>query len=563
MLHALYLGVILVCIAPIIPGLLGAILPALGYLPPLNLTEPSLKGLVSVFDWNGIWTSISLSIYSAGTSTFLACLISFIIIQATWGTKFWRKLEKTLAPLLALPHVAFAIGFAFLFSPTGLISRVLSLNADLYNFVQSLSGGALLIKDSYAVGLIVMLTIKEVPFLLLMSISILHQLNIGQTLKVSQAMGYEHSQIWWKCIFPQWLSGLRFPIFAVIAYGLSVVDVALVLGPTNPPTFAVLVWQWFNDPDLTFLPRAASGALLLFIIASIMIAASRAVEWLLCKKCIRWQFSGRYGQKIPGRFLYLGTLGLTLLIIPITLVWSFAQRWSFPQLLPTQWSNKFWLYEWDNIINAIEQSIFVALTSSTVALLFAIIAHEYHTRSTWRAPNYIIAIPMLIPQLSILFGIQIMTLITGSDLHLLWVCWAHVLFAFPYVYLSLDGPWRNFNVKLIHVATSLGKSPAYAWWNIKLPYLLPGVVIAWSVGASVSLAQYLPTLMLGSGRVNTITTEAVAIASGADRRVTAIYALWQTFLPLIFFSIAMLMSYKFSKKYRITNKGSSANDAIT
>lgn len=563
MLYMLYLGVIFVCIVPIFPGILGAILPALGYLPPLNLTEPNIQGLISVFDWAGVWTSISLSIYSSAISTFLACLFSFIIIQASWGTKFWYKLEKTLAPLLALPHVAFAIGFAFLFSPTGLISRLLSLNADLYNYVQSLSGGALLIKDPYALGLIVMLTIKEVPFLLLMSISVLHQFNVEKTLRVSQAMGYRPSQVWWKCIFPRWLSGLRFPIFAVIAYGLSVVDVALVLGPTNPPTFSVLVWQWFNDPDLAMLPRAASGALLLFVIASLMIAASRMVEWVLCKKCIRWQFSGRYGPEISGRFFYLCTFGLTLLIVPITLIWSFAQRWPFPKLLPTQWSNQFWLYEWDNILNAIEQSVFVALVSSTVSLLFAVIAHEYHGKSSWRVPNYIIAIPMLIPQLSILFGIQIMTLLIGTDLFLFWVCWAHVLFAFPYVYLSLDGPWRNFNAKLINVATSLGKSPTYAWWNIKLPNLLPGVVIAWSVGASVSFAQYLPTLMLGSGRVNTITTEAVAIASGADRRVTAIYALWQTFLPLIFFSIAMLMSYKFSQRYRIINKGNSANDATT
>jgi putative thiamine transport system permease protein len=294
-----------------------------------------------------------------------------------------------------------------------------------------------------------------------------------------------------------------------------------------------------------------------------MIAFIRIVEWVLCKKCNRWQFSGRYGIEAPGKPLYLCILILTLLIVPITLIWSFAQRWSFPQLLPTQWSSQFWLYEWDNIFNAIEQSVFIALTSSTISLLFAVIVHEHHTKSAWRIPNYIIAIPMLIPQLSILFGIQIMTLLINTDLYLFWVCWAHVLFAFPYVYLSLDGPWSSFNVKLICVATSLGKSPTYAWWKIKLPHLLPGVAIAWSVGASVSFAQYLPTLMLGSGRVNTITTEAVAIASGADRRVTAIYALWQTFLPLIFFSIAMLINYKFSQKYRMKSKGNSENDAIT
>ncbi|MCV5663386.1 ABC transporter permease, partial [Escherichia coli] len=68
-------------------------------------------------------------------------------------------------------------------------------------------------------------------------------------------------------------------MLAVLAYSLSVVDVALIIGPTNPPTFAVLVWQWFNDPDLSLLPRAAAGAVMLFAIASLLIGFARLMEW--------------------------------------------------------------------------------------------------------------------------------------------------------------------------------------------------------------------------------------------------------------------------------------------
>ncbi|CZF87166.1 Inner membrane ABC transporter permease protein YnjC [Grimontia marina] len=48
--------------------------------------------------------------------------------------------------------------------------------------------------------------------------------------------------------------------------------------------------------------------------------------------------------------------------------------------------------------------------------------------------------------------------------------------------------------------------------------------------------------MLGAGRIATITTEAVALSSGFDRRVTAIYAIWQALLPLIFFTLAIVIS---------------------
>ena len=40
------------------------------------------------------------------------------------------------------------------------------------------------------------------------------------------------------------------------------------------------------------------------------------------------------------------------------------------------------------------------------------------------------------------------------------------------------------------------------------------ILTAAAVGFAVSVGQYLPTLLIGAGRLPTITTEAVALASG-------------------------------------------------
>ncbi|MUK75853.1 thiamine ABC transporter permease [Aliivibrio fischeri] len=542
MLRALYLIIIAVCILPTLPGLLGVAVSALGYIPPLGMHHFSLDGFALVFSWEGVWRSIGLTIYSAIASSYLACLITFAVLQATWGSKFWRKVELSLSPLLATPHVAFAIGFAFLFAPTGMGVRALHGLFGYDASPQDINDLAFLIKDPHALGLIVMLALKEVPFLLLMSISILTQLKIDQIEKVSASLGYSKAQMWWKCVFPQWLTKLRFPMLAVIAYSLSVVDVALIIGPTNPPTFAVLVWQWFTEPDLNLLPRAAAGAVVLFAIASLLIAFARLVEWTLTKGIKCWQYSGRSGISLPGKSLFLLIISLTVLMVPLMLIWSFAQRWRFPDLLPSRYSERFWQLEWDSILSTINQSLSIAIITASIALVLAVLAHEYRIKYKWQVPGYIIAIPMLIPQLSILFGLQVVTLYLSSDSYFFWVCWAHVFFAFPFVYLALDGPWKSFDTGLTRVALSLGKSPLQAWWKVKMPILLPAIVFAWAVGVSVSLAQYLPTLMLGAGRISTITTEAVALSSGFDRRVTAIYAIWQALLPLFFFTFAIMIS---------------------
>jgi putative thiamine transport system permease protein len=71
--------------------------------------------------------------------------------------------------------------------------------------------------------------------------------------------------------------------------------------------------------------------------------------------------------------------------------------------------------------------------------------------------------------------------------------------------------------------------------------LLRPVLTAAAVGFAVSVGQYLPTLLVGAGRVQTVTTEAVALASGGDRRVIGVYALVQTAAALAPFLLALAL----------------------
>ncbi|WP_000946986.1 ABC transporter permease [Vibrio sp. RC586] len=538
MLRYAYWGLILICIAPILPGLAGVLSSALGYLPVLGSSQFSWQGFYQVWQWQGVEYALLLSISSTLLSTYLSLLISFSILQRFWFHSRWQRIENSLSLLLALPHVAFAIGFAFLFSSSGWLSRLLY---GIFEYQDRHQEMAWLVHDPYAIGLTVALALKEVPFILLISLPILQQFNLAKMKMLSASLGYSEQQMWWKILFPQWLRKIRFTLFAVAAYGISVVDFSLVLGPTTPPTFSVLVWQWFNEPDLSLLPRAASGAVLLLLLASFALLAIWFIEWLVTRGYRRWQSSGRYSPPLPHKSL-LGSLLLTsALIIPLTIIWSVAQRWRYPDFLPTQWTGQFWQDEWPNVLLNIETSVQLALCSGTLALLMAILAQEYRLYSKRAIPVYFIALPMLLPQLSLLLGLQVLSLMIASNAYTLWVVWAHTFFAFPLVYLALSGPWQSYNPDYSKIALSLGKNEWQIFLKVKLPLLFPALLYAWAVGISVSLAQYLPTLMLGSGRLTTITTEAVALSSGYDRRVTAIYAICQAVLPFVFFSLALLL----------------------
>lgn len=190
---------------------------------------------------------------------------------------------------------------------------------------------------------------------------------------------------------------------------------------------------------------------------------------------------------------------LPLLALPVLAVWSFALRWRFPDLVPSLYSLRFWEQEYTHLLDLISQSFWLAAASASVALLLAIITLEYRAIHNRSLPAVVIATPLLVPQLSVLFGIQITTYLIPGAHYTLWVVWAHVLYAFPYIYLSLDGPWRSFDPRLQQTARSLGYSQWQTWVKVKFPLLLPAIILGWAMGMSVSLAQYLPTQLLGPG----------------------------------------------------------------
>ena len=135
------------------------------------------------------------------------------------------------------------------------------------------------------------------------------------------------------------------------------------------------------------------------------------------------------------------------------------------------------------------------------------------------------------------------------------VIFVHLIFILPYVYLLLADPWNAFDVRYLNIARLMGKSQANVFFTIRAPILLRPILTAFALGFAISIAQYLPTLIIGAGRLPTITTEAVALASGGNRQLIGTYALVQTLLAFVIFAIAALVPAILWR-----NRGGLAND---
>jgi putative thiamine transport system permease protein len=121
----------------------------------------------------------------------------------------------------------------------------------------------------------------------------------------------------------------------------------------------------------------------------------------------------------------------------------------------------------------------------------------------------------------------------------LWL--AHTLACLPYVLLALNGPYAGFDVRLHQVAASLGHGRWSYLLQVKWPLLRAALAASFAIGFAVSVAQYLPTLYVGAGRFATVTTEAVNLAAGGQRALTAAFAGLQWLLPVLVFALAALL----------------------
>ncbi len=545
LLRAVVLGAVgLGLIAPIVIGLWQTGRAAFGILPALGQNMFSLEPWGELQNMPGFGTSLRLTLVTGLGSTVLSLVLATGFCAAVHARMNPSAGARMLTPFLAIPHAAMAVGLAFVLAPSGWIARMV---APLAGWDRPPDFAT--VNDGWGLALMLGLMVKEVPFLLLVILSALSQIPVAGHMAAGRALGYGRGIVWIKIIMPQVWPLIRLPVWVVLAYALSVVDMAIILGPSNPPTLAVAVTRWFTDPDPTMILPASAGAILQAVFVGLGVVLLMVIE-TAGKRLGRWWIrrGGRGLSAEPGLWVasaaVMALMAAGLLAMVSLVVWSLAWRWSFPQILPESWSLKPWGAAQDGWMRALMNTLLLAGATVGLSLALAIAWLEGEDRaSRTRAPwaEALIYLPLLIPQIGFLYGLNVGFLQIGLSGGIWAVVWAQALFVFPYVMIALSDPWRALDPRMIRAAAALGSGPGRRLWAVKLPVLLRPILTAAAIGVAVSVAQYLPTLFMGAGRVATLTTDAVTLSSGSDRRVTGVYATLQAGLPFAAYLAAFII----------------------
>lgn len=539
---------------PVATGLIFLLLPAFGYFPVLGATDFGLLTWREALLEPGLAGSLAATLCAGALGSLLAFVLS-LALAARWAPsgEIWfptrTGFQAFLQAVIATPPVALAIGIGFVIAPSGWLMRLIQAvipSGDPPDYLAP--------HDPWGLSLMLAIVLKETPFLTIAALAALRQIQVRQMTALAAGLGYSPAAAWAKIVLPDLILRLRWPFFAVLTFALSTVDMAMILGPVAPSTLPVVIADIARDPELQ---RRLPAAALAIIQAGIVLCS-----WLCCmaiaKLAMRcflrpWRIGGT--RELPQAGLFWARLftdaasllgaGIIVLSLLGLALWSLAPTWPYPEPWPQCCALSNWRRALAGAGGPFVNSMGLAVGSSVISLIAAIgyLSWEGAWRRqvrlwSWRSAFF----PLIAPDICFLLGLQIFFLSLGWRTGLAPVLWSHVLFVFPYVLLTIADPWRRLDPRYERIAASLGATPWVRLFAVRLALLRPNLALGLGLGVAVSLSLYLPTVLLGGGRVETLASEAVALSAGGDRRVVGVYAVAQTTIAWASLAFPLLLA---------------------
>lgn len=253
--------------------------------------------------------------------------------------------------------------------------------------------------------------------------------------------------------------------------------------------------------------------------------------------------------------VFLSCVACCILIPAFQLVlWSLAERWPWPGLLPESLSLrtlKELLFGSAKLPRLLLSSIFLGLAVAFLGTLIGILTARVTELYTFRGKELVrfgSFLPLLVPGTVFAMGIQITLIRFGLSDTVAGVVLVHLIAAVPYCITIMTDITRAVGDKYEQQALVLGASPFRAFFEGTLPSLLPGILASMSMGFILSYSQYFTTLMAGGGRVKTIALVLIPYIQSGDRALSSIYCVTFVGSALLVFHIFESMIGQWQKR---------------
>ena len=214
------------------------------------------------------------------------------------------------------------------------------------------------------------------------------------------------------------------------------------------------------------------------------------------------------------------------------------------------------LFNSPDTFEALRNTLILALLSSLIATVIGTAAAEgiYKMRSKLLkgAVTSVTNVPMMNPDIvtgmsMMLFFVAVAAIlgVTYEDMGFFAMLISHVTFCLPYVILSVLPRINELGDSLSEAALDLGCTPLQAFFKVKLPNIMPGVLSGMVMAFTLSLDDFVISYFVGSSNFQTLP---LLIYSMTKKKVTPdMYAL-STLIVVTIFILLILSNLKSERK---------------
>lgn len=229
---------------------------------------------------------------------------------------------------------------------------------------------------------------------------------------------------------------------------------------------------------------------------------------------------------------------LLLPLVPLV-VWSFSGTWRYPALTPQRVTDRGVALVTDPATGAVSgllTSAWIGVVVSALACAMglpagrAIGAYRFRGR---RLVQFVLLAPVIVPGLAVALGIQVFFVRYGLADTAAGVVIVQLIPTVPYAATLLGGAFANLDLDYEAQGRSLGAGPLRVLWFVTLPLLRPALVLTALFTFLISWSEYILTLLIGGGQVQTLPLLLFAAIGSSDMTAAAAYGLLVAVPPLV------------------------------
>ena len=168
------------------------------------------------------------------------------------------------------------------------------------------------------------------------------------------------------------------------------------------------------------------------------------------------------------------------------------------------------LFENDTILQALWNTLVIALLSALVATLIGTIACIAMQGMKKRYRSILMGItniPMLNAEMVTGISLMLLFISFGIKFGFMTILLAHITFNIPYVILSVMPRMKQLNPSTYEAALDLGASHMQAFFKVVFPDLLPGILSGFLMAFTMSLDDFIITHFTKGPGIDTLSTK--------------------------------------------------------